>query len=219
MHLNRNLNEEERALCYTAPEECLRRLIGRGGLALDEVTLSLPPHVAAAVRVIASGERLTPAGEPIHLAGSDRGDTLEQTLRQPLPAGAPPAAVPDWARAFADEFPEYVFIFEHRPAVPDQALKAPPPVGEGPAAPDRELKAPLPVGEGPAAPDRELKAPPPVGEGPAAPAWVRAFAATYPGIAGLLQQGRITPREAVETIQAVDQFLGNYVTGTRYAAP
>ena len=202
MHLNRNLNEEERALCYTAPEECLRRLIGRGGLALDEVTLSLPPHVAAAVRVIASGERLTPAGESIHLAGSDRGDTLEQTLRQPLPAGAPPAAVPDWARAFADEFPEYVFIFEHRPA-----------------APDRELKAPPPVGEGPAVPDQALKAPPPVGEGPAAPAWVRAFAATYPGIAGLLQQGRITPREAVETIQAVDQFLGNYVTGTRYAAP
>ncbi len=52
------LNDEERKLLSTAPEECLRRVVQRGALPLNQITDDLPPRVAAAVRSIATGERL-----------------------------------------------------------------------------------------------------------------------------------------------------------------
>ena len=52
------LNDEERKLLSTAPEECLRRVAQRGALPLNQITDDLPPRVAAAVRSIATGERL-----------------------------------------------------------------------------------------------------------------------------------------------------------------
>lgn len=52
------LNDEERELLDAAPEECLRHIVQRGALPLDQVTDDLPPRVAAAVRSIAIGERL-----------------------------------------------------------------------------------------------------------------------------------------------------------------
>jgi hypothetical protein len=59
------LNEEELDLLSSAPEACLRRVVQRGALSLDEVTAGLSPRVAAAVRFIATGERLAmPEGDP-----------------------------------------------------------------------------------------------------------------------------------------------------------
>ena len=52
------LNDEERKLLNTAPEECLRRVVQRGALPLNQITDDLPPRVTAAVRSIATGERL-----------------------------------------------------------------------------------------------------------------------------------------------------------------
>lgn len=53
------LDEEERALCDSAPEECFRHAIRRGALSLDEATARLSPRIAAVIRSIATGERLT----------------------------------------------------------------------------------------------------------------------------------------------------------------
>ena len=53
---NPALNEEEQALLD--PEACLRRVVRRGALPLDQVTERLSPRVAAVVRCIATGERL-----------------------------------------------------------------------------------------------------------------------------------------------------------------
>jgi hypothetical protein len=52
------LNEEELDLLSSAPEACLRHVVQRGALSLDKVTEGLSPRVAAAVRFIATGERL-----------------------------------------------------------------------------------------------------------------------------------------------------------------
>ena len=60
---NPALNEEERALLGSAPEECLRHAIRRGALSLDQVTERLSPRVAAVVRSIATGERLPELAE------------------------------------------------------------------------------------------------------------------------------------------------------------
>ncbi len=56
------LNEKERDLLDSAPEECFRHAVQRGALSLDEVTADLPPRVSAVVRSIAAGERLTASG-------------------------------------------------------------------------------------------------------------------------------------------------------------
>ena len=53
------LDEEEQALCDSAPEECFRHAIRRGALSLDEATARLSPRIAAVVRSVATGERLT----------------------------------------------------------------------------------------------------------------------------------------------------------------
>jgi hypothetical protein len=55
---NPALNAEEAALLALHPEECFRRAVRRGAISLDRVTEELAPHVAAAVRSVATGERL-----------------------------------------------------------------------------------------------------------------------------------------------------------------
>lgn len=55
---NPTLNEEEAALLTSQPEECLRRVVQRGAISLDQVTEALSPRAAAAVRSIVTGERL-----------------------------------------------------------------------------------------------------------------------------------------------------------------
>jgi len=71
---NPALNEEERALLNTAPEECLRYAVRRGALPLDQIVERLSPRVAAVVRSVATGERLP---EP----------TEREETSQPPPAG------------------------------------------------------------------------------------------------------------------------------------
>ncbi len=59
LHLpNHILNEEECALLDPAPEECLRHVVRRGAIPLDQVTERLSPRVATVVRCIVTGERL-----------------------------------------------------------------------------------------------------------------------------------------------------------------
>jgi hypothetical protein len=61
---NPTLNEKEQALVNSAPEECLRQVVQRGAISLDQVTEELSPRAAAAVRNIVTGERLpAPPGE------------------------------------------------------------------------------------------------------------------------------------------------------------
>ncbi len=60
---NSALNEEERALLNTAPEECLRYAVRRGALPLDQIVERPSPRVAAVVRSIATGERLPELSE------------------------------------------------------------------------------------------------------------------------------------------------------------
>ena len=60
---NPALNEEERALMGSAPEECLRHAVRRGALPLNQITERLSPRVAAVVRSIATGERLPELAE------------------------------------------------------------------------------------------------------------------------------------------------------------
>ena len=55
---NPTLDKEEAALLTSQPEECLRRVVQRGAISLDQVTEELSPRVAAAVRSIVTGERL-----------------------------------------------------------------------------------------------------------------------------------------------------------------
>jgi hypothetical protein len=52
------LNKDEVALLAPQPEECFRRAVRRGAISLDQVTETLAPHVAAAVRSVVTGERL-----------------------------------------------------------------------------------------------------------------------------------------------------------------
>lgn len=56
---NPALNGEEAALLTSQPEECLRRAVQRGAISLDQVTETLAPHVAAAVRSIVTRERFS----------------------------------------------------------------------------------------------------------------------------------------------------------------
>ena len=57
------LNAEEVALVALQPEECFRRVVRRGALSLAQVTETLSPHVAAAVRSVVTGERLPAPSE------------------------------------------------------------------------------------------------------------------------------------------------------------
>jgi hypothetical protein len=53
------LNEKEQTLVDSTPEECLRHVVQRGALTLDEVSPRLSPRVAAVVHSIAAGERVS----------------------------------------------------------------------------------------------------------------------------------------------------------------
>jgi hypothetical protein len=59
-----DLNEEERALLGSAPEECLRHAVQRGVFSLDAITEHLTPRAAAVVRSIATEERTPAPGPP-----------------------------------------------------------------------------------------------------------------------------------------------------------
>jgi hypothetical protein len=60
---NPALNEEEMALLTPRPEECFRRAVQRGAISIDRMTEKLAPHVAAAVRSVVTGERLSASPE------------------------------------------------------------------------------------------------------------------------------------------------------------
>lgn len=72
------LNEEEQALLDLHPEECFRRAVQRGAISLDKVTEELAPRLAAAVRSIITGERVSDPSrqqDPGHLPTAAGGGT------------------------------------------------------------------------------------------------------------------------------------------------
>jgi predicted Zn-dependent peptidase len=77
---NPALNKEEVALLVLQPEECFRRAVQRGAISLDQVTESLSPHVAAAVRSVVTGER-PPAPSELF---EEMVHKFEQTRGRPL---------------------------------------------------------------------------------------------------------------------------------------
>ena len=127
---NPALNAEEQEMLNSAPEECLNHAMQRGALALDDLS-SLSPRVAALVRSIATGERLTLPGP---------GSNHERAMPSVLPSGREH----EWALTTLSEFPQ---------------------------------------------------------------------------LARLLDDHVISPDEAMQTAHAIDDILGRYLTGTRYAAP
>jgi hypothetical protein len=101
LHLpNPVLNEEELELRDGAPGACLRQAVRRGALSLDEITASLSPRVAAAVRRVATGERPAPrsVAQTRSLgAGPGLGEQLFRALKEGDDAAAPsapPTALP-----------------------------------------------------------------------------------------------------------------------------
>ncbi|MBN1811978.1 MAG: hypothetical protein JXA14_09100 [Anaerolineae bacterium] len=49
--------------------------------------------------------------------------------------------------------------------------------------------------------------------------WTLSVLAGFPQIARLLSEQALTPGEAMEAAHTIDNVLGRYLTGTRYAAP
>jgi hypothetical protein len=98
------LDKEELDLLNSAPEECLRHVVQRGALSLDEVTADLSPRAAAAVRFIATGERLAmPEGDPawdLGVVGRSRA----------VPDGSDGPALPATPEGFADREEEHALL-------------------------------------------------------------------------------------------------------------
>jgi len=97
------LDEEEQALCDSAPEECFRHAIRRGALSPDEATARLSPRIAAAVRSIATGERLT--------APPDRPRPLERSQEREM------------TRKILAGHPQLTQMLDERILGPDEALE------------------------------------------------------------------------------------------------
>ena len=97
------------------PEECLRRAVRRGAFSLNQVTQRLPPHVATAVRSIATGERLAArAVEP-----EPEKDGAESPTR---------SSTASWsyegARNTLSGHPQLVRMLDEQVLTPDEALEA-----------------------------------------------------------------------------------------------
>jgi hypothetical protein len=99
---NPTLSEKEQELLHTAPEECLSR-------ALDEME-ALSPRVAAVVRSIATGERLTLPGP---------GSSAERDLPSVLPSGREH----EWALTTLAEFPQLSRLLSDHVISADEAMQ------------------------------------------------------------------------------------------------
>ena len=132
------LDRKEQTLRDPDPEACMRHAIRRGALSLDEVTASLSPRIAAALRSVAAGER-------------------------------PPTSSPIAARTG--------------------------PAGESASGDPR-----------PAEQLDELAA-------------TRRMLGSHPHLTHLLDEQILQPGEAMGVAHVIDDLLGRYMTGTRYAAP
>lgn len=139
------LNEEEVALLDAEPERCLRQVVDRGAIAVEDVTADLPPHLALVLRSIAAGERLP--------------DPSAVEMRS-TPGEAHPAAVEEEP---PPDVPE-TYVFQQRE-------------------------------------------------------WASRILEPFPTLQEALEQGILSPDEAIGAAHTIDGFLGRYPTGTRYAAP
>ena len=109
------LNDEERELLDAAPEECLRRVVQRGALPLDQVTDGLQPRVAAAVRSIATGERLAALGvEP-----EPKRDMTDWSLTHSMDASYRSHAS---VREMLPGHPQLVRMLDEEILTPDEAM-------------------------------------------------------------------------------------------------
>ena len=132
------LDQREQGLRDLDPEACVRQAIRRGALSLDEVTASLPPRIAAALRSVAAGERPPTLG---------RVSTRTVAPKESAPGDARQAEQPE------------------------------------------ELTA------------------------------TRRMLGSHPHLTHLLDEQVLKPGEAMQVAHVIDDLLGRYMTGTRYAAP
>ena len=83
------LNNEEEALLDRHPEECFRHAVQRGAISLNMVAEKLDPRVAAAVRSIVTGERVSATSAeqalPQAPAATEREISLAQSRLAPYP--------------------------------------------------------------------------------------------------------------------------------------
>jgi hypothetical protein len=112
------LDEEEQALRDSDPEDCFRHAVRRGALALDEVTASLPPRIAAALDSIAAGER-PPAPVPRVARGLD---VQEKRPDKPQPIGQVSELAS--ARRMLTVHPQLTHMLDEQILGPDEALEA-----------------------------------------------------------------------------------------------
>jgi hypothetical protein len=112
------LDEEEQALRDSDPEACFRHAIRRGALALDEVTASMPPGIAAALDSIAAGER-SPAPGPSRARALDLRETRPdepQSLEQDYESAS--------ARRMLASHPQLTYMLDEKMLEPGEALEA-----------------------------------------------------------------------------------------------
>jgi hypothetical protein len=140
------LNEKERKLLESEPEECFRHAVRRGAISLDEATTHLPPHIAAVVRCIATGER--PGGDAVRSAAHAPAVARNVATRGQFDAPTPPQPLDSRERQSAQK-----------------------------------------------------------------------SLAVHPQLAQMLNERALTADEALQAAHAMDDLLGRYPTGTRYAAP
>jgi hypothetical protein len=106
---NPALNEEERELSNSAPEECLSQAVQRGAIALDEME-AVSPRVAAVVRSIATGERLAlPEKETLSEVGT----------RTPPPSDRKY----DWTLKTLSQFPQLTRLLSDQVLTSDEAMQ------------------------------------------------------------------------------------------------
>lgn len=97
------LNEKERALVDSAPEECFRQAVQRGALTVDEMSSVLSPRVAAVVHSIATGERVS-------LPERQGPSTATQDY--------------EWTLNVLADFSQIAYLLKEQTLTPDEAMEA-----------------------------------------------------------------------------------------------
>ena len=116
MRLNATLNEEEQALMNPQPEACLRHVVARGALSVEQITEELAPHIAAVVRSIATGERLAADEAAPELSRDFLGLDRTRTESDEMQA--------EWVAGQLTGHPQLASMLETRTLTPEEAMAA-----------------------------------------------------------------------------------------------
>ena len=112
------LNDEEQELLGTAPEGCLRRVVARGALPLDQITESLPPRVAAALRSIVTGERLA----ALDVEPEPERDITDWGLTRAMDDSSWPQAAVSLVREMLPSHPQLVRMLDEEILTPGETM-------------------------------------------------------------------------------------------------